>query len=99
MSGPVRCLLGLRVAHMEDSVHPTERPSGEGAIVPDTTEGSNPEDRLRVLCVDDYVETADTEATLLRLVGFNSRACYCGAMALRIAQEFRPDVCLIDLNM
>lgn len=57
------------------------------------------EGRPRVLCVDDNRDAADSEAELLRLVGFDPRACYDGPSALRVAREFAPDVCLIDLHM
>jgi len=36
---------------------------------------------------------------LLRITGFDARACYCGADALAEAVAFLPGVCLIDLNM
>ena len=54
---------------------------------------------LRVLCVDDNRDVADSEADLLRAVGFDARACYDGASALAEAETFLPSVCLIDLNM
>jgi DNA-binding response OmpR family regulator len=54
---------------------------------------------LRVLCVDDNHDIADSEADLLNIHGFDARACYSGASALREAAEFQPCVCLIDLNM
>ena len=55
--------------------------------------------RLRVLCVDDNRDIADSEAMLLDLLGFDSRACYDGRQAIREVPKFRPDVLLIDLNM
>jgi CheY-like chemotaxis protein len=54
---------------------------------------------LRVLCVDDNRDTADSAAALLMVVGFEARACYDGASALIEATAFRPGVCLLDLNM
>lgn len=54
---------------------------------------------LRVLCVDDNHDVADSEADLLRAVGFESRACYDGRSALTEAAAFAPSVCLLDLNM
>jgi two-component system OmpR family response regulator len=54
---------------------------------------------LRVLCVDDNRDVADSEADLLHVHGFDARACYSGANALVEAAEFRLCVCLIDLNM
>jgi CheY-like chemotaxis protein len=55
--------------------------------------------RLRVLCVDDNQETADSTALLLRHAGFEARACHSGPEALAVAEAFRPEVCLIDLGM
>jgi two-component system OmpR family response regulator len=54
---------------------------------------------LRVLCVDDNHDVADSEVDLLHVLGFDARACYDGASALREVVAFRPCVCLIDLNM
>jgi CheY-like chemotaxis protein len=51
------------------------------------------------LCVDDNKDAADSEAVLLRAVGFEALACYDGPSALRLAGELRPSVCLVDLNM
>ena len=52
-----------------------------------------------MLCVDDNRDVADSEAELLRVVGFEARACYDGPAALAEAAVFLPSVCLIDLNM
>lgn len=54
---------------------------------------------LRVLCVDDNRDVADSAVDLLRVTGFEARACYDGPAALALAVEFLPGVCLIDLNM
>ena len=54
---------------------------------------------FRVLCVDDNRDFADSTAMLLRAVGFEARACYDGQSALKVAEEFRPSVCLLDLHM
>ena len=54
---------------------------------------------LRVLCVDDHRDTADSEAMLLELYGCEVAVSYDGASALAAALRFSPDVCLIDLNM
>ena len=54
---------------------------------------------LRVLCVDDNRDQADSEAMLLEAFGYDTRACYDGTAALRVANDFRPRVCLLDLNM
>lgn len=54
---------------------------------------------LRVLCVDDNRDAADTLGILLELVGFEARVCYDGKTALQAAEEFRPDAAILDLSM
>jgi CheY-like chemotaxis protein len=54
---------------------------------------------LRVLCVDDNPDHADSEALFLRVLGFEARACYGGRDAVILAGTFLPDVCLLDMNM
>ena len=54
---------------------------------------------LRVLCVDDNHDIADTLGVLLDLVGFEARVCYDGLSALIAAEEFRPDAAILDLMM
>jgi CheY-like chemotaxis protein len=55
--------------------------------------------RLRVLCVDDNPDAAQSAADLLALAGCDTRACSSGASALRAAAEFDPDVAVLDLAM
>jgi two-component system OmpR family response regulator len=55
--------------------------------------------RLRVLCVDDNRDLADSEAMLLDACGYDARACYDGPQALHEAAGFRPIVCLVDLDI
>jgi two-component system OmpR family response regulator len=55
--------------------------------------------QFRVLCVDDNRDCADSAALLLRMVGFDVRACYDGVSALALNESFRPGTCLIDLHM
>ncbi len=54
---------------------------------------------LRVLCVDDNRDAADTLGVLLELVGYRARVCYDGASALVAADDFRPDAAILDLSM
>jgi two-component system OmpR family response regulator len=54
---------------------------------------------LRVLCVDDNQDAADTLGVLLELVGYQARVCYDGASALIAADAFRPDAAILDLSM
>ncbi|VTT99026.1 histidine kinase : Response regulator OS=Janthinobacterium agaricidamnosum NBRC 102515 = DSM 9628 GN=GJA_2048 PE=4 SV=1: Response_reg [Gemmataceae bacterium] len=53
----------------------------------------------RILCVDDNRDAADSTAEVLALLGYETRACYDGPSALALAESFRPDVCVLDLNM
>lgn len=55
--------------------------------------------RVRVLCVDDNRDVADSEVLLLNSEGFDAVACYGGEAALALARTFCPDACLVDLNM
>jgi CheY-like chemotaxis protein len=54
---------------------------------------------LRVLCVDDNRDAADTLRVLLELVGYEARVCYDGVTALAEADLYRPDACILDLSM
>src|SRR5690349_17495993 len=54
---------------------------------------------FRVLCVDDNRDIADSTTVLLTGFGFEVRACYDARTALDVAEEFRPHVCVLDLNM
>lgn len=54
---------------------------------------------LKVLCVDDNRDTADTLAVMMQIAGFEAIACYDGESALAAAAVFHPDVCVLDLNM
>jgi two-component system, OmpR family, response regulator len=54
---------------------------------------------FRVLCVDDNCDCADSTALLLRVMGFESLACYDGEAALSLNDRFKPGLSFIDLNM
>ena len=54
---------------------------------------------LRVLVADDYTDAADSLATLMEMAGCEVRVAYDGEVAERVAAEFEPDVCLVDLRM
>jgi two-component system CheB/CheR fusion protein len=54
---------------------------------------------LRILIVDDLVDAANGLALLLRKLGHDARATYDGPAALRTAEEFSPEVILLDLAL
>ena len=54
---------------------------------------------LRVLVVDDSVDTASTLVTLLELTGHVARMAHDGLVALDAAIEFQPDVVILDIGL
>lgn len=54
---------------------------------------------VRVLVVDDYRDTVESMATLLRLDGYEVEVAFDGTSALRAAQAYQPDVVLLDIAM
>jgi CheY-like chemotaxis protein len=54
---------------------------------------------LRILVVDDFRDAAETLALILRSLGHDARGTNTGPDALRVAEEFRPNVAFIDLSM
>jgi len=55
--------------------------------------------KRRVLVVDDNQDTADSLALMLEALGHEARTAYDGARAIAVADEFRPDVILMDIGM
>ena len=55
--------------------------------------------RRRILVVDDNADAADSLAQILLIEGFDVRAYYDPLHALDDADEWRPDVAFVDLNM
>src|SRR5262245_14377969 len=54
---------------------------------------------LRVMVVDDNRDAADSTALLLRMCGAKALACYDAKEALAAVEWFRPDACVLDINM
>jgi signal transduction histidine kinase len=55
--------------------------------------------QLRVLVVDDNKDAADMMAVMLGRWGYDARSVYEGQGALSVAQDFRPEVVLLDLGL
>ena len=53
----------------------------------------------RVLIVDDNRDAADSLEMMLRIRGNHVRTAYDGVEAVRVADEFHPDVVLLDLGL
>jgi CheY-like chemotaxis protein len=54
---------------------------------------------LRVLVVDDSVDTAQTMAMLLKASGHDIRTAHTGPAALEAALDFRPNVVMLDIGL
>jgi CheY-like chemotaxis protein len=55
--------------------------------------------RLRVLVVDDHPDSASSLAMLLRMWGYDTRTCFTGPDAVKLADEFLPQVVLLDIGL
>lgn len=53
----------------------------------------------RVLVVDNVADAADSCALLLRLWGYEARACYEGRAALEAARAYQPQAVLLDIGV
>ena len=53
----------------------------------------------RVLVVDDNQDAADSLATLLDVLGYSVRIAYDGPDAIEAADEFQPEVALLDIGL
>lgn len=56
-------------------------------------------DPPRVLIADDYKDAAESLALLLQCTGVRTQIALDGREALAIASRWRPDVCVLDLQM
>ncbi|ACC74751.1 PAS domain S-box protein [Paraburkholderia phymatum] len=54
---------------------------------------------LKVMVVDDNVDSADSMATLVQVLGHEAHAVYDGAAAIELARKLQPHLVLLDLSM
>jgi CheY-like chemotaxis protein len=79
-----------------------EAPALKGAAIVQPTSGLDEDSsgaRRRVLVVDDNIDAADSLSVLLRAQGFTVQVAHDGRGALSAADEFRPDVAVLDLGL
>jgi signal transduction histidine kinase/CheY-like chemotaxis protein len=55
--------------------------------------------RRRILVVDDNIDSADSLAMLLQMIGHEVETANDGEHALRIAETFRPQVAILDIGL
>jgi PAS domain S-box-containing protein len=58
-----------------------------------------PKSSLRILVVDDNRDGADSLATMLRLMGHDTRTAYDGQEGVEAAGTFHPEVVLLDIGL
>jgi len=58
-----------------------------------------PSQPLRILIVDDNLDAAASLGLLLRLTGHEIRTAHDGVEAMRVAEEFHPDVAVLDIGL
>ncbi|MFN8475055.1 MAG: PAS domain S-box protein [Anaerolineae bacterium] len=73
-------------------------PPGVDAAPPATT-AVNGATHLRVLVVDDNVDIVESLMELMEIEGHTARAAHDGLEAVAVAEEFRPDVVLLDIDL
>ena len=54
---------------------------------------------LRILVVDDNIDSARTLARLLRLLGHETRMAHDGGEAVETAEQYRPELVLLDIGL
>jgi PAS domain S-box-containing protein len=54
---------------------------------------------LRVLVVDDNVDSAESMRMMLSLLGYEARTAHDGVSAFTVAESFRPEVVFMDIGM
>ena len=53
----------------------------------------------KILIADDHRDSAESLALLLQFLGHETRFALDGQEALRVAEQFHPDVIILDINM
>jgi PAS domain S-box-containing protein len=76
---------------------PLVQPPSATTSTPATAQASKA--RRRVLIVDDNRDAADSMAMMLEVNGHQTRTAYDGLEALAVANDYRPDVILLDIGM
>jgi PAS domain S-box-containing protein len=73
-----------------------DRPSG--GAVPESAL-SRPNNSVKVLVVDDNVDSAEMLAAALSAKGYDTRVAHDAPVAIRIAVDFRPSVAFLDIGL
>lgn len=68
-------------------------------VAPAPAENASATARRRILVVDDNKDSATTLAMLLKLTGHDTRLSHDGLAAVDAAEEYRPDLVLLDIGL
>jgi PAS domain S-box-containing protein len=101
---------GTIEAHSPPADRPQERgsefivklpvvPAPEHPPVPASPAETLPVDGVRVLVVDDNIDMVMMLASSLRQRGYSVQSAYNGPDGLKVAQQWRPDVVLLDIGL
>ena len=72
---------------------------GRGYTPGMTDRNDSADPSMRVLVVEDSIDSAETLGELIKRWGHEVRLAHDGASALRVAREFRPEVILLDIGL
>jgi len=84
---------------LADPVPETAAAGPESYAAPAGTAPEAAGESVRVVVVDDSVDTAESFAELLELKGHEVRAAHDGPSALELCRTFRPDVVFLDIGL
>jgi signal transduction histidine kinase/CheY-like chemotaxis protein len=79
--------------------HPVGARDASGGDALTNAAKSPEESRVAILIVDDNVDAASILGELLQLRGYVTRTAHDGMEALRLAEEFVPDVAILDIGL
>jgi signal transduction histidine kinase len=82
----------VRLPTVSKPLPPIEEGSGNGVA-------KRPSPGRRILIVDDNRDSADSLAMLLHMLGHEVRTAYDGEDGLHAAQQFSPDIVLLDIGL
>jgi len=93
-----RDVIGRQVEELARLLSDWLEPAADGGeVIRDAGPGRR--SRCRVLVVDDNHDGADSLAMLLGFLGHDVRTAYDGEAAVALAEEYRPQVVLLDVEM
>jgi PAS domain S-box-containing protein len=82
----------VRLPVIPNELQPGQHPSGTGARPAASA-------NVRVLIVDDNVDSADCLAMVVQLQGYACQVAYEGPTALALASKFKPHLALLDIGL